>query len=80
MRTEYGKTIGGFTHYPWLPGNPGFTNDAKRRTFIFSVDMKKKFVPQCDNCLIENRDDCGPIFGGPDDSDIHIADDYNYYR
>ena len=28
VRTEFGKTIGGFTHYPWLPGSPGHTNDA----------------------------------------------------
>ena len=48
VRTEFGKTIGGFTHYPWLPGKPGWFRDAGRRAFIFSLDMLEKFVPVSD--------------------------------
>ena len=80
VRTEFGKTIGGFTHYPWLPGSPGHTNDAGRRAFIFSVDMKEKFVPQGDNHLIYNWDGYGPVFGGTTKSDIYVADDCNNNR
>ena len=76
VRTEFGKTIGGFTHYPWLPGNKGSTNDAGRRTFIFSLDMREKFVPQNDNNLIFNYDSFGPTFGSGN-CDIFIADECN---
>ena len=79
MRTEFGKTIGGFTHYPWLPGSPGHTNDAGRRAFVFSVDMREKFVPQSDNYLIYNHDGHGPFFGGGTGWDIFIHDACNNY-
>ena len=79
MRTEFGKTIGGFTHYPWLPGNAGPTKDAGRRAFVFSVDMKEKFVPQGDNYLICNYDSYGPTFGSSG-WDIYIADDCSSNR
>ena len=75
IRTEFGKTIGGFTHYPWLSGN-GNVNDAGRRAFIFSVDMKEKFVPQGDDYLIRNHDNYGPWFGS-NGNDIKIFDDCN---
>ena len=80
IRTEFGKTIGGFTHYPWLPGSPGHVNDAGRRAFIFSVDMKEKFVPQGDNYLIYNYDSYGPAFGGENGCDIRIYDDCSNTR
>ena len=80
VRTEFGKTIGGFTHYPWLPGNPGYTKDAGRKAFVFSVDMKEKFVPQGDNYLICNFDCYGPVFGGKTGCDIYIADGCNNSR
>ena len=52
IRTEYGKTIGGFTRYPWTSNDPdeGWTNNLKGRDFIFSLDMKEKFVPQSNSC------------------------------
>ena len=77
VRTEFGKTIGGFTHYPWLPGNTGNVYDAGRRAFVFSVDMKEKFVPQRDGYLICNWDNYGPIFGGATGCDILVADGCN---
>ena len=79
MRTEFGKTIGGFTHYPWLPGSPGHFGDAGRRAFILSVDMREKFVPQGDNHLIYNGDSYGPVFGGTG-CDILILDDCSNNR
>ena len=79
VRTEFGKTIGGFTHYPWLPGSPGHFGDAGRRAFILSVDMREKFVPQGDNHLIYNYDSHGPTFGSSG-WDIYIADDCSSNR
>ena len=63
IRTELGKTIGGYTRYPWR-ADGGWVNDNSRRTFIFSLDMREKFAPQESERLIYNSIDCGPIFGG----------------
>ena len=79
VRTEFGKTVGGFTHYPWLPGSTGWFSDAGRRTFIFSLDMQEKFVPISDQ-LIYNEENCGPVFGGKDGFDIFFGDDCNSIR
>ena len=79
MRTEFGKTIGGFTHYPWLPGNSGWFSNAGRRSFVFSLDMMEKFVPISDG-LIGNWDDNGPVFGGNGYGDICIKDGVNNNR
>ena len=68
VRTEFGKTIGGFNRYQWSspPKGEAF-NDPNKRTFIFSLDMKEKFVPQ-GNKILHLQKDCGPIFGsGPPD-------------
>ena len=77
VRTEFGKTIGGYTHYPWKPvGSIGeWFDDSKRRAFLFSLDMRQKFVPQEDENLICCHGDYGPIFGSG--HDIYIADDCN---
>ena len=78
IRTEFGKTIGGYTHYPWdaAGGEEGKSvNDAKRKAFIFSLDMLEKFVPQGDNYLIQNKNSYGPTFGGG--ADIYIGDKCN---
>ena len=73
IRTEFGKTIGGYTHYPWLSGSPGCFADADKRTFIFSLDMKEKFVPLNKNTLIYNSDNKGPAFGNY--NDINVCND-----
>ena len=58
VRTEFGKVIGGYTHYPWtsVEGDSDFNGekvtDSERRAFLFSLDMKEKFVAQRDGNLI----------------------------
>ena len=37
VRTEFGKTIGGYTYYPWNSSNTS-VNDSQLRSFIFSLD------------------------------------------
>ena len=44
VRNEFGKTMGGFTHYPWASSGGG-VYDSGKKAFIFSLDMKEKFVP-----------------------------------
>lgn len=41
FQTEFGKTIGGYTHCPWKSGG-GPVNDTGRRAFLFSLDMREK--------------------------------------
>ena len=66
VRTEYGKTIGGFTRYPWTSdGDYLWINNIEERDFIFSLNMKEKFVPHDDSSTMISS--CkGPIFGGGD--------------
>ena len=41
IKTEFGKVIGGFTHYPWTSDEDGeFVHDEAKKAFIFSMDMK----------------------------------------
>ena len=44
IRTEFGKTIGGYSHYEWK-SEGGWLKDSGRRSCIFSLDMMEKFVP-----------------------------------
>ena len=46
VRTEFGKTIGGYTHYPWTSHSGEHVRDSGHRAFLFSLDMREKFVPQ----------------------------------
>ena len=75
VRTEFGKTIGGFTHYPWDSEGKD-VQDSQRRAFLFSLDMKEKFVPNSDS-LIVNKSHRGPIFGFKMGTDLCIADQCN---
>ena len=77
IRNEFGKTFGGFTHYPWSSANRKYINDRGRRAFLFSLDMGEKFVPQEDDKLIYCSSDRGPIFGG---KDIFIFDGCNSHN
>ena len=53
VRTEFGKTFGGYTHYPWTsPSSDTYVSDPGCKAFIFSLDMKEKFVPQNSKYLI----------------------------
>ena len=73
VRTEFGKTIGGYTHYPWTSaGSWESVNDSGRRAFLFSLDMREKFVPQGNGELVYRNSCYGPIFGGG--HDIVISD------
>ena len=75
IRTEFGRTIGGYTHYPWDSKNEELYCSS-RRAFLFSLDMKEKFVPLEDGCLIYRDRECGPTFGGEcgDNVDLALSD------
>ena len=79
IETEFGNKIGGFTHYPWLaPSDWQKVNDAGRKSFLFSLSMKEKFIPMEDDQLICYRKDLGPTFGRG--YDLHASDRCNINR
>ena len=67
VRTEFGKIIGGYTHYPWTSSNSwSEIKNWEKQTFLISLDMKETFVPQDedgDNLMYCHKD-YGPCFGG----------------
>ena len=76
IRTEFGKTIGGFTHYPWNSSGE-WLHDSNCKAFIFSLDMKKKFVANSGRYLIYSKSCYGPVFGGGFDICISNGCDSN---
>ena len=78
LRTEFGKTIGGYTHYAWTSPSSSYTkvSDPGCKAFIFSLNMKEKFVPQDSEYLIRQYPLWGPAFG---DGDITITDSCNVH-
>jgi hypothetical protein len=47
VRTEYGKTIGGFTHYKWNKDLSGtYVHDEGRKAFMFQLDLQH-YMPAC---------------------------------
>ena len=69
VRTEFGKTIAGYTHYKWnewLKKDSG-TNcvtDSGRRAFLLLMEQQQKLVPQIDKQIIVCDNGYGPCFGG----------------
>ncbi len=72
MRTEFGKTIGGFSQYAWDAVSNSYLNEVGKNSFIFSLDLKEKFVPVGTNNLIYCNTDFGPTFGNG--HDLFISD------
>jgi hypothetical protein len=91
LRTEFNKTIGGYTHYKWnqVPHN-SYVNDAGKRAFLLQVDLREKMTPITQEHLIKHLTDYGPIFGGGFDlyisnlcnansnSGCYLGDTYNH--
>ncbi len=66
VRTEFGKTIAGFTKYTWNSVNAYVSNEEKN-CFLLSLDMKQKMVPNNGNNLIYCNPTYGPTFGSGHD-------------
>ena len=63
-RSEYGKTIAGFTHYKFNQVNNTYLNDAGRHAFLLQLDLQEKMVPISDNNILYCYSPHGPLFGG----------------
>jgi hypothetical protein len=75
VRTEFGRTLAGYTHYKWNAVSKGYVHDEGRRAFLLSLDQQEKYVPQGGQRLIYCHPGWGPAFGGG--NDLFIADGCN---
>ena len=75
LRNEYGKTLGGYTPVKWNAASSTHAADPSLSSFIFSVDLKEKFVNTDEDKLMYCGSYLGPTFGGG--HDIYIADKCN---
>ncbi len=75
VKTQFGKIIGGFTHYTWNAVHNSYVNDSGKNSFLFSFDLKKKFVPVGGSHLIYCNPAYGPTFGAG--CDLFIGDKCN---
>ena len=49
VRTEFGRTIAGFTKYTWNTVKDGnYVNDSGRHAFLLSLDLRQKMLPVSD--------------------------------
>jgi hypothetical protein len=49
VRTEFGRTLAGYSHYKWNAVSKGYVHDEGRRAFLLSFDQQEKYVPQGDS-------------------------------
>jgi hypothetical protein len=71
VRTEFGKTIAGYSHYKWNAANSNWVHSENKKTFLLSFDKAEKYVPQDRQYLIYCDPGYGPTFGGGHDLVLH---------
>ena len=76
VRTEFGKTIGGYTPIHWNAVQSGdYAPDPSLASFVFSMDLREVFRLKDANKAIYCHTGYGPIFGGG--HDMYISDGCN---
>lgn len=63
-RTNFGKTIAGFSHYKWESTEKD-VYDQTKNAFLLQVDLMQKMTHE-KGTLICCRANYGPLFGGTD--------------
>ena len=74
VRTEFGKTIAGYTHYKWNTTNSAYFYDSAKRTFLLQMDLYQKMVNVTGKNLIYCGSNQGPWFGH---NDLGLRDNCN---
>ena len=74
VRTEFGKTIAGYTHYKWNTTNCQYFYDSAKRTFLLQMDLYQKMVNVTGKNLIYCGSNQGPWFGH---NDLGLGDSCN---
>ena len=49
IRTEFGRTIAGYTHYKWNHVKNGWIHDSSRKSFLLQLDLRQRLNPISDN-------------------------------
>ena len=64
-KTQFGKLIGGYTEIPWKVAATDYevVPDKTGKTFLFSLDLKEKYIPKDPKYCISHSRNSGPIFG-----------------
>ena len=75
IRTQFEKTIAGFSPYTWNQVSNAYVSDGGMKSFIMQLDLLQKMVPNSGSNLICCHTSSGPIFGGG--HDIYISDNCN---
>ena len=79
VRTEFGKTIAGFSHYKWNQvSDYKNVEDSNRRSFLLQLDSMEVLMPQKDCGLIQCFSGAGPAFGRY--HDLYITDNCHQNR
>ena len=77
VRTEFGKTVAGFTHYPWnSPNKNGWVRDSQKKAFLLQLDLCQKLICENNTRIIYCNKGSGPRFG----NDLIIREDCNTNR
>jgi hypothetical protein len=63
VKTEFNKTIGGFTPIPWKSTANTLHSDVKSESFLFSLSLKQKMSLIDEKSAIFNSVNFGPTFG-----------------
>ena len=79
VKTEYGKTIAGFTEAAWNSVANNYVHGTNKKCFLLSLDMREKMVPNEQSYLIYCHPNYGPTFGKYS-HDLFIADNCNNNR
>lgn len=79
VRTEYGKTIAGFTESPWNAVANNYVHGTNKKCFLLSLDLREKMVPNEQSYLTYCHPNYGPTFGKYS-HDLSIADQCNANR
>jgi hypothetical protein len=62
-KTEYGKIIGGYTGLEWKVATKEHEIKGDPSSFIFSFDLKERYLPKDPKYCISHSINSGPIFG-----------------
>ena len=74
VRTEFNKTIGGYTPIPWKSSANTLHADIRGDSFLFSLSLKQKMYLVDQNSAVFNSMNFGPTFGaGADLAICHRA-------
>ena len=77
VKTEFGKIIGGFNPFGWKSSlNDKWFSDHEKKSFLFSVDLKRKMQLINPEFAIYNQVEWGPSFG----YDLCLANECNIRR